>query len=82
MKLAITQIILGVLIIGSLVWFVGWVEPDSGSFVKLVEGYEVELLPLPGWITQVIFWKAVSFVIGVAILGCGITQCLRAKGIA
>lgn len=77
--MAVIQIILGVLIIGSLVWFVGWVEPESDSFIKLVEGYEVELLPLPEWITHVIIWKAVSFVLGVAIISCGITQCLRPR---
>ena len=79
MRLAITQITLGVLIIGSLVWFIGWVEPDYGSFTILREGIEVEMLPLPGWIVRMISWKAASFVLGLSVLGCGIAQFLKVK---
>ena len=79
MRLAITQITLGVLIIGSLVWFIGWVEPDYGSFTILREGIEVEMLPLPGWIVRMISWKAASFVLGLSVLGCGIAQFVKVK---
>ena len=81
MKLAITQIVLGVLIIGSLVWFIGWVEPDYGSFTKLIEDVEVEFHPLPGWIVRLISWKAASFVLSLSVLGCGIAQFLKVKGL-
>ncbi len=81
MKLAITQMVLGVLIIGSLVWFIGWVEPDYGSSTKLIRGVEVEFHPLPGWLIRLISWKAVSFMLGLSVLGCGIGQFLKAKGL-
>jgi hypothetical protein len=78
MKLAIAQIVLGVLIVGSLVWFIGWVEWDYGSFTKLIKGVEVEFHPLPGWMTRLISWKVASFVLGLSVLGCGIAQYLKA----
>jgi len=81
MKLAITQMVLGVLIVGSLVWFIGWVEWDYGSFTILRGGIEVEMLPLPGWLIRLISWKAVSFMLGLSVLGCGIGQFLKAKGL-
>ncbi len=81
MKLTITQIVLGVLIIGSLVWFIGWVEWDYGSFTILREGIEVQMLPLPGWIVRMISWKAVSFMLGLSVLGCGIAQFVKVKGL-
>ncbi|MFC1864380.1 hypothetical protein ACFLYG_00940 [Chloroflexota bacterium] len=81
MKLTITQIVLGVLIIGSLVWFIGWVEWDYGSFTILREGIEVEMLPVPGWIVRMISWKAVSFMLGLSVLGCGMAQFVKVKGL-
>jgi len=81
MKLAITQIVLGVLIISSLVWFIGWVEPDYGSFTKLIEDVEVEFHPLSGWIIRMISWKAASFVLGLSVLGCGIAQFVKVRGL-
>jgi len=79
MKLAITQIVLGALIISSLVWFIGWVEPDYSSFTKLIEGVEVEFHPLSGWIIRMISWKAASFILGLSVLGCGIAQFVKAR---
>ena len=79
MKLAMTQIVLGVFIIGSLVWFIGWVEPHYGSFTKLIEDVEVEFHPLPGWMIRMISWKVVSFVLGLGITGTGIVQLVKAR---
>ena len=81
MKLAITQIVLGVLIVGSLVWFIGWVEWDYGSFTKLIEDVEVEFHPLPGWIVRLISWKTASFVLGLSVFGLGIVQLAKARGL-
>ncbi len=81
MKLAITQIVLGVLIVGSLVWFIGWVEWDYGSFTKLIRDIEVEFHPLPGWTMRLISWKVVSFMLGLSVLGCGIAQFIKARGL-
>ncbi len=81
MKLAITQIVLSVLIVGSLVWFIGWVEWDYGSFTKLIRGIEVEFHPLPGWTMRLISWKVISFMLGLSVLGCGIAQFVKARGL-
>ena len=81
MKLAVTQIILGILVVGSLVWFIGWVEYDYGSFTILREGVEVVIHPLPGWLIRLISWKAVSFVLGLSVLVCGIAQFVKARGL-
>ena len=79
MKLAYTQIALGVLIIGVLVWFIGWVEYDHSPFTVTWYDIEVEMQPLPGWHMRLIYWKVASFVPGLAILGCGIGQLLGQK---
>ncbi len=81
MKLAITQIVLGVLIIGSLVWFIGWVEWDYHPVTRLIEGVEVEIRPWPGWTMRMISWKAVSFVLGLSVLGLGIAQFVKERGL-
>ena len=81
MKLAITQIVLGVLIVSSLVWFIGWVEWDYGSYTMLYKDVEVEFHPLPGWTMRMISWKAVSFMLGLSVLGFGIAQFVKAKGL-
>ena len=81
MKLAVTQIVLGALIIGSLAWFIGWVEWDYGSVTRLIEGVNVEIRPWPGWTMRLISWKAVSFILGLLVLGFGITQFVKAKGL-
>ena len=78
-RFAITQIVLGVVIVGSLVWFIGWVELDYGSYTKLYKDVEVVIHPLPEWLIRLISWKVVSFVLGLAILGCGIAQYLKAR---
>jgi len=79
-RLAITQIVLGAVIVGSLVWFIGWVELDYGSYTKLYKDVEVVMHPLPGWVMRLISWKVVSFVLGLAVLGCGTVQFIKARG--
>ena len=81
MRLAIAQIVLGVLIVGSLVWFIGWVELDYGSYTKLYKDVEVVIHPLPGWLIQLISWKVASFLLGLSVLGLGIAQFVKAKGL-
>ena len=84
-KLAIAQIVLGVLIIGALVWFIGWVEYDYGAFTELVEDpagggtVEVEMNNVAGWVVQMTAWKVVGFVLGLSIVGFGLAQWARAR---
>ena len=80
-RFAITQIVLGVLTVGSLVWFIGWVEWDYGSVTRLIEGVEVEIRPLPGWVVRLISWKAASFGLGLGVIGLGIAQFVKARGV-
>ncbi len=78
-RLSMTQIVLGALIIGSLVWFTGWVEWDYHPITRLVEGVEVEIRPLPGWMVRMISWKVLSFILGLGITGTGIVQLVKAR---
>lgn len=84
MKLASIQIVLGVLIIGALISFIGWIEWDYGSFTTTWNDVEVEMHPLTGWLMRLISWKVFSFILGIAVLGCGIAQFItvRRRGMA
>jgi len=83
MKLAITQMTLGLLIIGSLFAFAVWIEPGF---------YHVEILNEAGIVTGGAFfnpgrnipmrtWQAIYLVLGLSVLGCGIAQYLKARGV-
>ncbi|UCH43707.1 MAG: hypothetical protein JSW16_03995 [Dehalococcoidales bacterium] len=84
-RLAVVQVVLGALIIGALVWFIGWVEYDYGSFTEIVDNpagggtVEVEMNPVPGWVIKMVTWKAAGFVLGISVLGCGLAQWVRAR---
>jgi hypothetical protein len=81
-RLAIAQIVLGVLVVASLVWFIGWVEWDYGFFIFVTEQYgEIEMKLLPGWETRLIIWKIISFILGLSVVGTGITQFINARAI-
>ena len=84
-RLAIAQVVLGVLIIGALVWFIGWVEYDYGSFTEMVENpagggmVEVEMSHVPGLVVKMVTWKVVGFMLGLSVLGCGLAQWFGAR---
>jgi len=78
-RFAITQIVLGAVIVGSLVWFIGWVELDYGSYTRLYNDVEVVIHPSPEWIIRLISWKVVSFILGLAVLSCGTAQLVKAR---
>ncbi len=83
-KLAVAQIILGVLSLGSLLGFVIWVEPgiwhiqlpptEGGDLIK-------EIFLNPGWNIRMRAWQAVSLVLALSVTGCGIAQYIRARGL-
>ena len=74
-RLAVAQIVLGVLVISSLVWFIGWVEWDYGPCIRVMEPWgEIEMKHLPGWEMRLIIWKIACFILGVAVVGTGIVQ--------
>lgn len=84
-KLAIAQIVLGVFIIVALVWFIGWVEYDYGSFTERLDNpagggtVEVEMNHVPGWVVKMVTWKVAGFGLGLSIIGCGLAQWVRAR---
>ena len=78
--LAVVQIIFGVVIFGLLIWYIVSVEPEYGSYTQLIEGVEVNMHTLPGWNTGLIVWKAVSFLLGLVIIGTGAIQYRITKG--
>ena len=82
MNLSIAQMVLGALIVGSLVAFTGWVEPGF-YHIKLPpevgSNIPTEILLNPGWNIPMMTWRAVSFVLGLSVLGCGIAQYLKAR---
>ncbi len=80
-RLSMTQIVLGALIIGSLVWFIGWVEWNYHPVTRLIEGVKVEIRPLPGWMIRMISWKTASFMLGLMVIGCGIVQLVKERGL-
>jgi hypothetical protein len=79
-RLAIVQIALGTLVVASLIWFIGWLEFDYGSSIIVHEGIEIELHHAPGWYIKMIFWKVVSFILGLAVITCGAVQLRKDRG--
>ncbi len=74
-RLAVAQIVLGVLVVSSLVWFIGWVEWDYGTHIRVTERYgAIEMKHLPGWEMRLIIWKIASFILGLSVVGTGIVQ--------
>lgn len=71
--LSTIQFVLGVLIIGILVWFIGWIEPDWSSYVKtLDDGTNVIMKHDSGWVALQISWKIINLLLGLAIAAYGI----------
>lgn len=77
-RLAVAQTVLGVLVVSSLVWFIGWVEWDYGPYIRVTERYgEIEMKHLPGWEMRLMIWKVVSFIIGLGVAYCGAAQLIK-----
>ncbi len=70
----IVQIVLGALVLTSLVVFLLWAEPSWGQRSVIRDGIEVTMQHRPGWVPLQIVWKAVSFLLGLAVTGLGIAR--------
>ena len=82
MKLAVVQMVLGVLIVASLFWFTAWVEPSfTHIHIPSAEGSNIvtEIFLNPGRNIPMRSWMAVYLVLGLSVLGCGIAQLLKAR---
>ena len=80
-KLAIAQISLGLLTIGSLVYWTGWLSTGYVYYQGTIPGsYTVlnstGILP---YNPLVDVWTIVYLVLGLAVLGCGIVQYIRVR---
>jgi hypothetical protein len=83
-RLAVVQVVLGAVIVGSLVWFIGWVELDYGSYINVMDGVgpiPIEIGPDPSWLVRLNAWKVISFMLGLLVLGCGAAQFIIARRI-
>ena len=84
MKLAIAQIVLGVFILASLFGFAAWVEPSFTHIrIPSAEGGDVitKIFLNPGRNIPMRSWMVVYLVLGLSVLGCGIAQFVKVKGL-
>ena len=80
-KLAIAQIVLGILVVGSLVFWIGWVQtgyhdafgvdPDGNIRFRILGLLKPN--PLMG------VWVVIYFMLGLSVFGCGIAQYFKAR---
>ena len=81
-KLAITQIILGVLIVGSLISWAGWVSTGYLYAEGTVPGTDTRVIGVfgnPGRAILLETWQYIYFTLGLSVLGCGIAQYFKAR---
>lgn len=79
--LPIIQSILGGLIVASLVVLIVWAEPHFEPYTRFIGGVgEVVIQKDPDWIVLQIAWKAVNFLLGLSVLGCGTAQLIKTRG--
>ena len=80
-KLAIAQMVLGVLVVGSLIFWVGWVSTGYLYAEGTVPGTDIHVgvFGNPGRATLLDTWPLVYFAPGLAVIGCGIAQYFKAR---
>jgi len=80
-KLAIAQIILGVLIVGALFAWMVWVSPGYQIREGIIPGSDTVIRSMglikPNPLLDV--WAVVYLVLGLSVLGCGIAQFVKAR---
>ena len=80
-KLAIAQIVLGVLIVGSIFAWMVWISPDYHIREGIIPGSDTVIRsiglikpnPLLG------AWAVVYLILGLSVFGCGIAQYFKAR---
>jgi len=79
-KLAIAQIILGILVVSSLIYWVIWVS--TGYLIHEGTGDDGTIRRILGLTKQnplAPSWMVVYFVLGLSVIGCGIAQFVKAR---
>ena len=78
---SVTCLILGIVFLILLTWYLGWLEPPwaASKVVTAPEGQTVTLYRDPGWIRLQYAWKALSFLLGGAVVGLNVFQLWKEK---
>jgi hypothetical protein len=81
---SLTYVILGILLVGALLWYLGWLEPHWESVITrlLPDGREMIFYRDPVWIRWLISWKVISFLLALAVTGLGFIQLKSTRVIA
>ena len=78
MKLSITQIVLGALIIASLLIFTIWIQPEFTRIrIPGADSTITEIFPNPRHSASLSIWTISYLLLGLSVLGCGIVQLLK-----
>ena len=81
-KLAVTQMVLGALIVASVLGFSIWVEPHLFGVLRSLP-HEAEAGDITNLVLimnmPVSIWRAVTVVLGISVLGCGIVQYFKTR---
>lgn len=80
-RLAIAQIVLGVLVVGSFFAFVNWVAHGYYVYQGMVPGSDiiVRMHVNPGQATIFETWQLVYLALGLVVIICGIAQLVKAR---
>ena len=79
-KLAIAQIILGIVVVGSLIYWGEWVS--TGYHIHEGTGDDGTIRRILGLTKQnplELAWMVVYFMLGLSVFGCGIAQFVKAR---
>jgi hypothetical protein len=80
-KLAIAQVVLGLLIIGSFFAFVNWVSNGYNVYEGTIAGSDiiVRVFLNPGRVPLYQVWSLIYLGLGVVVTGCGIAQLIKSR---
>ena len=75
-KLAIAQIVLGILVVGSLIFWAGWVSTGYLYAEGTVPGTDTHVIVFgnPGHVPLLEAWPFIYFSLGILVFGCGIAK--------
>ncbi len=80
-KLAIAQIVLGILVVGSLIYWMGWLSTGYHIREGTIPGSDTVIhsmgLVAPNPLLDA--WTVVYLMLGLSVFGCGIAQFVKAR---
>lgn len=80
-KLAVAQIVLGLLVIGSFFAFGDWISNGYHVYEGTIPGSDINVrMHLnPGRATILEIWQFIYLALGLLVVGCGIAQFVKAR---